>query len=155
MEKFLEKLTEAEKIIKTTDHMVYTSFPMVKDKRLLLRVLSEIKSAITICITSILQYEYLYKRINLYKKPKENFRIFTEKCANNYMITREEIKIILELFEIVEKHKKSSMEFIREDKIIILSDKLEPKTLTLEKTKEFLETSKNILKKTRLNLMQK
>jgi len=155
MEKFLEKLTEAEKIIKTTDHMVYTSFPMVKDKRLLLRVLSEIKSAITICITSILQYEYLYKRINLYKNPKENFRIFTEKCANNYMITREEIKIILELFEIVEKHKKSSMEFIREDKIIILSDKLEPKTLTLEKTKEFLETSKNILKKTRLNLMQK
>ena len=149
MEKFLEKLTEAEKIIKTTDHMVYTSFPMVKDKRLLLRVLSEIKSAITICITSILQYEYLYKRISLYKEPRTNFRIFKEKCAQKYGITKEEIKLILELFELAEKHERSPMEFSRKGKIIILSENSDPKIFSLDKSKEFLILAKSILKKTK------
>ncbi len=149
MEKFLEKIGEAEKTIQTVDHIIYVTFPLIKDKRLLLKVIREMKTAISNCISSILQYEYLYKRITLYKDSRTNFKTFTEKCAPRYQINREEIKLILELFDFVEKHKESPFEFIREEKVVILSENMRPKILTVEKTKEFLILAKNILRKTR------
>ena len=71
MEKFLEGLQKAEKTIQEADHIVYVTFPLIKDKRLLLKVLQEIKNAVIICINSVLQYEYLYKRIRIYKDARE------------------------------------------------------------------------------------
>lgn len=149
MEKFLENIIAAEKKIQIVDHMIYVTFPLIKDKRLLLKILQEIKNAVMDCISSILHYEYLYKRITLYKNPKSNFKIFIEKCAPRYQITKEEINLILELFDFIEKHRESPFEFIKDDKVIILSNDLNPKTLTIEKTKEFLMLVKNILRKTR------
>ncbi len=151
MEKFLENLAKAEKILHAADHMIYVTFPLIKDKRLLIKIIEEIRDAITACITSILQREYIYKRIKLYKDPKANFKTFTEKCAPRYNIQNDEIKLILELFDFVEKHKQSPFEFIKNEKVVILSNNLKPKTLTAEKTKEFLTLAKNILKKTKEN----
>ncbi|HUS50040.1 MAG TPA: hypothetical protein VMZ91_07735 [Candidatus Paceibacterota bacterium] len=149
MEKFLQNIQEAEKIIQVTDHMVYVTFPLIKDKKLLLKILMEIKIAITNCINSILQYEYLYKRIRLYKDSKANFRIFIEKCAPKYRITEKEIKLIQEIFDVIEKHKQSPFEFVKDEKIIILSENLTPKVITVEKTKEFLTLGKDVLRKTK------
>jgi hypothetical protein len=149
MEKFLENIIAAEKKIQIVDHMIYVTFPLIKDKRLLLKILQEIKNAVMDCISSILHYEYLYKRITLYKNPKSNFKIFIEKCTPRYQITKEEINLILELFDFIEKHRESPFEFIKDDKVIILSNDLNPKTLTIEKTKEFLMLVKNILRKAR------
>lgn len=149
MEKFLQYLQEAEKTIRTSDHMLYMTYPLVKDKNVLLKILCETKTAITNCINAILQHEYLYKRISLYKDPKENFRTFENKCSRPYNITKEEINLILELFELAKKHKESSMEFIKDEKVVILSNNSEPKTFTVEKAKQFLELAKNILKKTK------
>ncbi|GAJ08281.1 unnamed protein product, partial [marine sediment metagenome] len=84
MEKFLENLQEAQKTIQVIDHMIYVTFPLIKDKKILTKILTETKSAITNCINSILQYEYLYKRVNLYKDAKTNFRIFIKKCCPYY-----------------------------------------------------------------------
>jgi len=147
MDKFLENLQEAGKIISTTDHMLYVTFPLIKDKKLLLKILRDTKIAISKCISSILQYEYLYKRIKLYNDPKTNLKTFEEKCAKRYAITKQEIKLITELFDVVEEHKKSSMEFMKNSKIIILSGSLEQKIVTIEKAKEFLILAKNLLKK--------
>ena len=149
MEKFLENIQEAEKDLRTLDHMIYVTFPLIKDKRLLLKVVQDIKDVITNCITSILQYEYLYKRISLYRDSRENLKTFTEKCAQRYNIGKEEIRLILELFRLVENHKKSPFEFVKDEKIVILSENSKPTTMTLEKAKEFLITAKDILRKTK------
>jgi len=149
MNKFMEALASAEKNLRTVDHMVYITFPLIKDKRLLLKVIQELKRIITDCITSILQYEYLYKRISLYKDSQENFRTFTERSAPRYGITRDEIRTIRELFDFVDRHKESPFEFIKDDKLVILSENMKTTTLSLEKTKEFLQLTKEILKKTK------
>ena len=154
MERFLEYIQETEKIIQIVDHMIYITFPLIKDKKLLLKILSEIKIAVVNCINSILQHEYIYKRITLYKNANTNFKTFKEQCSLKYKITKEEIKSISELFDIVEKHKQSPMEFVRNEKVIILSENLEPKTITIEKTKEFLLLAKNILNKTKKRILR-
>jgi hypothetical protein len=145
MEKFLQNLQEAGKIIKAVDHLTYVTFPLVKDKRMLLKILMEIKKAVALCVNSILQYDYIYKRIRLYKDIKENFRTFKEKCAPRYEITSEELNKINALFEIAERHKKSPFEFVRQDKVIMLSESFHPEAITLEKIKEFLILAKNVL----------
>jgi len=149
MEKFIEYVQEAEKKVRAIDHLIYVTFPVVKDKRLLLKVLLEAKIALTNCINSILQYEYINKRIELNRNSEKNFRTFVDKCAPRYKITNEEIKKFLELLEIIKMHKQSAVEFMKGEKIIILSENMKREIITLEKVKEFLELSKEILKKTK------
>lgn len=145
MEKFLQNLQEADRIIKAVDHLVYVTFPLVKDKRMLLKILVETKNAVALCINSILQYDYIYKKIRLYHDTKENFRTFKEKCASRYGISQEEINKITSLFEIAERHRKSPFEFVRQDKVVIMSENFYPEAITLEKTKEFVILAKNVL----------
>ncbi len=148
MEKFLENIQEAQRTIQVIDHMIYVTFPLIQDKKILLKIITETKEVLIRCINSILQYEYLYKRVDLYSNPKTNFRTFKDKCAQRYEITKEEIESILDLFELVEKHKQSTIEFLKNGKVIILSESLQKDTITLEKIKEFFRLSKSILEKT-------
>lgn len=145
MEKFLQNLQEADRIIKAVDHLVYVTFPLVRDKRMLLKMVMEIKKAVALCINSILQYDYLYKKIRLYQDTRDNFRTFREKCAPRYGISQEEIGKITALFEMAERHKKSPLEFVRKDKIVIMSENFQTDIVTVEKTKEYVILAKNIL----------
>ena len=152
MEKFIEYLQEAQKIIRASDHLIYVSYPLIKDKKILLRVIEELKKAIAFCINAILQHDYLYKRVELSKNTKTNMQTFITKSAPKYSISREEIKKILGLFELVEKHRQSAMEFLKDGKVVILSQNMSSESLSTEKTKEFLELSKTILRKTHNSL---
>ena len=147
MEKFFENLEKAEKIISTASHLLYVTYPIVQDKKLLLKILSEIKNGLASCMNAVLQYEYLYGRVRLSSDPKINFKKFLEKCCPRYNITNIEVKRILRIFEIIEKHNTSPMEFVKEDKVVILTDNMNSETITLEKVKEFLDSSKSVLKK--------
>ena len=53
----------------------------------------------------------------------------------------------MELFDIVEKHKQSPFEFVKNGKVVILSENLKTEIITIEKTKEFLLLGKTLLKK--------
>lgn len=154
MEKFIEYLSEAQRIIKACDHMVYVSYPLIKDKKLLIKIIVELKKAITYCINAILQYEYLFQKIKLSKDHKENLKIFTEKSSIRFGITKEETKKIIELFEIVEIHKHSPMEFSRDNKIVILTQNMNQQIVSLEKTKEFVQLTKEIFRKIRIKIKE-
>lgn len=147
MEKFLSALESASKTLQTADHMIYITFPLIKDNRLLIKIFSEIYSVILAIVNAVLQYDYAYKRIMLYNDAKINFKNFKEKCAPRFGITEEEIVKIIEIFKIMEGHRQSPMEFVRKDKFVILSETLQTDVVTVEKLKGYLFTAKNILQK--------
>lgn len=147
MENFLEFLGSADKTIRIADHMTYITFPLIKDRRLLIKIVSEINKSVLDTINAILQYEAYYKRIPLYKDAAMNFKTFQERCAPRFGITKEELIKILALFSIMEKHKESPLEFVRKDKLVIMSNNAHADTLTVENLKEFLILAKNMLKK--------
>ena len=155
MEKFIEYLDTAEEKLRIVDHMAYVTFPLIKDKRLLLKILSEIDLVILNCINAILQYEYLYKRIPLTKDARTNLKIFEEKCAPRYEITEQEIAIINSILELAERHKRSPFEFVKNGKVVILSENLRSETITIDRIKDFLIACKVILKKTRERIIEK
>jgi len=146
MEKFLVSLENASRTLQMADHITYMTYPLLKEKRLLIRILQQIYVVVSSIVNVILQYEYYYKRIQLYTSGKENFETF-KKCAKRYGITEEEIKNILKIFVLIEKHKESPLEFVRREKFVILSDNLRTETITIDNLKEYLATTKNLLKK--------
>jgi len=148
-EKFISSLEKARKSLKLADHLTYMTFPIVKENKLLLKVLDELSQTIISLINAILQYEYLHKRIQIYKDPKENFRTFKE-IAKKYKISEEQVNKIIEILSLAEKHKKSPFEFVKNNKIVIMSDSLRTDALTLEKTKSVLIETKDIFRKVSL-----
>ncbi len=154
MIKPIEYLDEAEKITRAVDHLIYITFTLVKDKKILIKSLTEIKKAIAYSINAILQYEYLIKKITIYKDPELNFKTFIQKCAKDYELTPEEIKKIQEIFLLIKNHKQSSMEFTRNEKLVIITD-WETKTVNIEKIKEFLSLSKKLIQNTRNKILEK
>jgi len=113
----------------------------------LLKILTEIKKGIASCMNAVLQYEYLHGRIRLSSDSKINFKKFLDKCCPRYNISDTNIKKIIKLFDIVEKHKSSPFEFVKENKVVILSENMDSEIITLEKVKEFLDSSKIVLQK--------
>ena len=145
MEKFLENLEKAEKTFQIASHLAYVTYPLIKDKRLLIKILLETKKSLASCMNSILQFEYLYNRIKLSSEPKLNFKTFLDRCCPRYGINETEVKKIKKLFELTEKHKTSPFEFVRDEKIVILSDDLKTEIVSIEKIKEFLELTKKVI----------
>lgn len=147
MEKFQENLKEAIRALQIADHMTYVTFPLVKEQRLILKIFDEIYKSIIGCINAILNYEYLYKRIKLYRDTKDNMQTFIDKCAKNYTLNNEQIKKIKEILELNKKHKQSAMEFVKKDKIVILSDNLKTQILNIQIIKQYLLIAKELLMK--------
>jgi len=147
-EKFQENLKEAIRNLQIADHMTYVTFPLINDQRLLLKIFDNIYQSIISCINAILNYEYLYKRIKLYSNINENLQTFIDKCAKNYNLTNEQIMKIQQIIALNKQHKQSAMEFVKKDKIIILSDNLRTQSINVQKIKEFLLLAKELLMKT-------
>ena len=148
MEKFQENLKEAIRSLRIADHMTYVTFPIVNEQRLLLKIFDEIYKSIINSINAILNYEYLFKRIQIYTNNLDNLNTFANKCSKEYNLNNEQVKKILEIIALNKKHKKSAMEFVKKDKIIILSDNLKTQTLDIRKIKEYLLSAKELLMKT-------
>ena len=150
MEKFQENLREAIKSMQIADHMAYVTFPLVNEQRLLLKIFDEIHKSILSSITAVLNYEHEYhnikNNINTPANNQENIKTF-QKCAREYNISDQQIKTIMEIIELNIDHKASAMEFVRKDKIVILSDNLRTRTLGIQKIKEYLLLAKELLMK--------
>jgi len=145
MEKFHQYLKEAIKALQIADHMTYVTFPLINEQRLILKIFDEIHKSIIKCINAILNYEYMYKRIKIYTDNKENIRTFAHKCAKIYNLDNEQTKKILEILELNKKHKQSAMEFVKKDRVVILSDSLKTQILDIHKIKDYLLVAKELL----------
>lgn len=154
MQKIIDNLKEADKKVQIANHLIYVTFPLIKNKRLLIKIIQDIKTAVLNCVNSILQYEYIKKRIKLTKEPLENFKIFSEQCAPRYNISDYETKQILELFEIARKQEQCSMEIMKNEKVILLSKNLTPEFITIETAKKYLQLAIETLKKTKVKFSQ-
>lgn len=148
-EKYQVSLENAKKSLEMADHLTYMTFPLIKENKLLLKILDELSNSIISIVNAILQYEYLHKRIQLYKDARENFRTFKE-IAKKYRVGEKQLNKITELLTLRERHKKSPFEFVRKEKVIIMSDNLKTDILTIEKIKEFLLETKDFLRKVSL-----
>ena len=146
MEEYEKNLKEAIRHLQIADHITYVTFPLVNEYRLLLKIFDETYLSMIGCINSILNYEYLYKRIKIYENKKDNLDTFM-RIAKNYNLSNEQIKKIIDMIELNKRHKQSAMEFVKKEKVVIMSENLNTQYLDIRLVKEYLLLAKELLMK--------
>jgi 3-methyladenine DNA glycosylase AlkD len=139
---------KAEHSLRVADHMVYITYPLLKDTKLIKKTLEELSSCTINLINAVLFNEFKKKRITLTRDKKENLDIF-KRNMYRFGITREEKEVLETILELIEKHNTSSTEFIRKDSLVILLDNLKTETVTFDRLKLYLNTLKIIIQKLR------
>ncbi len=139
-QKWKEHLREAIRTLKIADHMTYVTFPLIHEKKLLLKIFDEIYKSIINCINAVLDYE----NIDMNVEKSNNFQVVASKYMTDYL-TSEQIKKISEIIELNKKRKESQMEFVRSEKVVMMSNNLNVQTLDLSRIKEYLLLTKELL----------
>jgi hypothetical protein len=146
---------EIKRVLRNADHMLYITYPVLKENRLLAKVLEEVHSSVKKTVDIIMQHEYEHKRIKLYSDYKINMTLFEQRCAARYYLTPEEMTGIKQIMDLFESHKSSPLEFSRQNKFIIMSDNLKTDSITVQKLKLMLGTAKTFARKAENSLILK
>lgn len=149
--KFIENLVESEKHWGSADHLIYITYPVVGDAKLILRAFESLYKSLVLNVSTILKFEYLYKRISLGKNRDKNLNCFFKKCAERYGLDKQDIGVVKEIIFLGKKHKESSVEFSKRDKIVILDEVLGNYTINIDKMKNFISVSRKLLENTNRN----
>jgi hypothetical protein len=149
MEEFQKLLIEANRIFSSADHLIYVTYPLVKDIKLLIKIIENLNIATFKYMDALLSYERFYKRIGpLPNNFDSRFEIFKRHMAKRYNLDRNHVMLLLELKELIDHHKRSKMEFIRKDKYVICGSNYRVmKTLNVEKVKDYINGIKPFVRK--------
>ena len=143
--KFL--LNEANKLINRADHLLYITYPLVKDSKIIANIAENLNTGLITAMEALLAYDKLYKRIPIYSEDFNiKFDIFRNKVAPRYNIERDYVVLIKDMKNFIENRKKSGVEFVKGDKFIIFQ-KNRADTLSFDKIKQNLNSSKEFLKR--------
>jgi hypothetical protein len=144
-------LEKAEKSLRTADHMIYITYPLIKDNRILKSVLDQLYSIADNIVFSVLDYEAAHKRAAFAAMQLtsgcQNWILFA-KSAPQFSITAQELEKMREFLEIVEKHRASSVEFTRKDRLVFMNNS-STESIGLEQMKIYLNVLKAVLRKAR------
>lgn len=146
MQQFQDNLSKAVRHIQIADHMAYVTYPLVNDKRLILKIFEETHESIINLIIAAVDYETFSKDLEILKNDEEKIKRFFSIYSRNYL-TGEQIIQIKEIIEINQKHRQSAVEFVRKDKIVIMLDNLKTHSLDIRIIKSYLLTAKEFLMK--------
>jgi hypothetical protein len=155
MEEYEKSLQEAMKNLQIADHMTYLTYPLINEKRILLKIFNEIFKAVKNCIRATLYYEASLNKIEVFKDENTNLHNFVTKISKKYDFSEKQLNLVLEIYELNKIHEDSPMEFVKKDKMVIMSDNLGLRTLDIAKIKEYLIFSKEFLGKVNTKLKNK
>jgi len=130
--------------LKAADHMLTMTYPLVEDPKILLAVLENIQASMDNAIHDKLLKARQEKKIPRYSETAQGrYAAFMEHLAKKY--SKNTIRHIKEVYEILQEHKKSPVEFRRKEMFIICDDKYRTKALSEATLREYIETAKELL----------
>lgn len=130
--------------LKVADHMLTMTYPLVEDPKILLAVLENIQASMDHAIHDKLLKARQDKKIPRYSETEQGrYAAFREHLAQNY--SKKTIRHIKEVYETLQEHKKSPVEFRRKEKFVICDDNYDTKTLSEATLREYIETAKELL----------
>ena len=147
MHAFQRLVDESNKFFQTADHLTYSTFPMVRDAKLLLVITENLFQCLTKGMEAIVYYEKLYKRIT----PINNdfyslFDAFKEKCVPRYSFSRDAVMVIQDIKAVLDHRKKSPVEFRRgADRFIMADHDFRMQSLDITRIKNYLQITKQFI----------
>ncbi|MFH1210896.1 MAG: hypothetical protein V1645_03185 [archaeon] len=155
MERVYALLERANKCLRTADHLAYVTYPLIKDTKLVIPILENVHNALMLSVDAMVEYDRIYKRImNIPEDFTSRLELFKRTSATRYNIDREHITLITEINQIMETRKKGTMEFMRNDRLVVCGTDFRTKTVDYEKIKDYINRSKRYMLKINSILVQ-
>lgn len=156
MEKFQEARESAIKHVKAADHILTQTYPSLRDPKLLIAALDNIYIAFDQAITAILHYKRYTKQMHPFH---DSFTtkmdlIQTYVGPDGVGITKEHVTTARTIYEIINAHKESAVEFSRKDAFIITTDNYSLQKITPEKIKSFIKVAKTLITSMEMTLRE-
>lgn len=129
---------KAQKSLKSADHLAYITYPLLKDARLLKKIIEDIFDCLDNLVKTAVEYDYLNKKIGKYGDDKINRQNFLKKSSLRFGLNQQEVDKISLLLELMDKYRGTSFDFIRHDKLVMMADNLRTEIITFNDTKEIL-----------------
>jgi len=136
---------DPRRLLKTADHLVYVTYPIIKESKVLIKALDEIGESLRGMINLILKRENERKMVKIYPSEKDNLETFI-KISKSYGISPKLLNDIFQIIELSERRKKSPMEFSRKDKFVMMHETLRTESVSVEDLKRYLCSAKELLK---------
>tara|TARA_Y100000310_G_C20605658_1_gene775338 strand:+ start:887 stop:1363 length:477 start_codon:yes stop_codon:yes gene_type:complete len=146
MELVKNKLKQAQDLFTKADHLIYTTYPIVKENKLLYSSIVYMDRSLMTAISAWVEYERYYKRIS--PGPKDlnsKFHIFKTYIARKHQVPLEYVKNIMDIRAIIKAYKESPMTFSRKEKFVMWSNEDKLKTINVEQIKKHLTKSRLFL----------
>ena len=148
MDLFRSLVLDANKSLKLADHMLYVTYPLMRDNKLLIHIVRNIDKSLEKSVDAFLRYELLYKQIRNHPSLfRDKLSLFKKISSRKYNFDDDEIDIISIVRELIKKHNTSPVEFVRGNKLIITDDKFNIETLTFNNVKVIISKAKPFILK--------
>lgn len=148
MEQIPLVLKEANRLFRNSDHLTYMTYPLVQDKRLLLRILENLNTSLSKFMEVLLYYDFVYEHGEKYPESfGARFDFFRRNCAKKYGVGETQMNMIREIHDIAEERSKSTMEFIRGGDYIIATKDFKLRRVGIEQIKKWINESRSFVMK--------
>lgn len=134
---------EANRLLKTADHMLTTTYPLVNDPKLLLAILQNTMKSMDVNMAAILLEAREKKQISMFNDTPEGRLTAFKRYFGNKIDVNKDLIILSEMKELLKEHKISPIEFTKKEKLVICDKNYKIHTLTPDKIKLFLKTGKH------------
>jgi len=141
-----ESFKEAKYKLNSASHLLTITYPLIKDQKMFSRILELLAQALEAGITAALLHAHYAESIPLLKKFELDYPHFVKK-KEEYGLSAEELKRIGEVMFLAKKLKEASMEFPRQESLIILSERLETEQIDERRLRFFLSIVNGVLSK--------
>ena len=140
MEKFQTDILEAVKYFRSAEHLTFVTYPLLKDNKLLWAITKNLYLTSYNAVNAILHYEHLYRRIRVLPADFDlRMQIFEKDIAPRMKLNGDISKVINNLRILMKQHKESTVEFSRNNRLIICNEGYTNiKTLDLEMLKSYI-----------------
>ncbi len=145
MHEILFLLQKAKEQINIGDHLLYMTYPVLKENKLIISIAENIYNSMIFSMDALLMHERMYKRISIYQDNLSSKIEVLRKISERCKINKEAILMIQDLKMFLDERKNSRVEFAKNDKYVLFNQKQQLRSLGIEKLKQNLNISKVFL----------
>ncbi len=146
METFHTLMRDAALRLKNADHMVYVTYPLINDPKLIIVIIEHLYHALLNALNALIKYEYHQKR--LYYMPQtltETVRLLRDQLMDDYRFSLHIPAIFDELHRLIEFRKKSPIEFVRKANFVICDTNYSTHMINFQKIKKYDQEIKSFI----------
>lgn len=146
-EEYLKLVREANRHFDIADHMLFTTYPLINDTKLILTIIDNLYNALIKGIDALIQHNYYYKRISWLPDNFDGKIEVFKQISGKFGFERETIMLIRNLKCLVEHREKSPIEFSRSGGHVIADRNYRLKIVSFDKAKKHCSEAKVFIDK--------